>query len=169
MVPQWDSESFQNGIPKWYSKMGVRNQIPNMSFSHLQKAILAQEFLHQASPWHGKMMPGGSPTNVHKCAASSPNEASKPQHFFQGDLVHVLQIGLGTHDTFLDDDTSWGTAFFVNASSHASGEKLRGIGVDPFEECVRNLRSVAEDMDQISIVLGSVGEFAGWGTVFCVP
>ena len=109
-------------------------------------------------------MTGGSPTNVQL------QRLMEPQHLFQGNLVHVLQIGLGTNNTFLDD-TCWGTAFFVNASSHEPGEQLRGIGVDPLEECVLPLRSVAKKkkMDQISMVLGSVGEFAGLGTVFCVP
>ena len=99
----------------------------------------------------------------------------EPQHCFFDALVHVLQIGLGTNNTFLDiDSMSSEAVFFLNAATHASEERLRGIGVDPCAESARPLRRQAERMNQtqdcqISVVQGSVGEFAGLRTVFCLP
>lgn len=87
---------------------------------------------------------------------------------FGGQLVHLLQIGLGNFATFLQKDADW-LDVLAGASSLARGEALRAIGVDPVEECVGPLERMALGMEGASVVLAAVCEEAGLGKLICLP
>ena len=89
---------------------------------------------------------------------------------YEGKLVHVLQIGLGTFGTFLHGDADW-MDVLLEASSRRPGDILKGIGVDPFEESVGPLEqlAIAEKQHSVSIMLAAVGEESGDVKLFCLP
>ena len=87
---------------------------------------------------------------------------------FDGASVHVLQIGLGTCGTFLHAD-SWWLQVLLEASTQGVEEELRGIGVDPVEECVEKAKCLAEGMGGVSLVVAAVSEVSGSGSLFCLP
>ena len=89
---------------------------------------------------------------------------------YEGKLVHVLQIGLGTFGTFLHGDADW-MDVLLEASSRRPGDILKGIGVDPLEESVGPLEqlAIAEKQHSVSVMLAAVGEESGAVKLFCVP
>ena len=87
--------------------------------------------------------------------------------------VHVMQIGLGTYGTFLRPDARW-LQVLLKASTRRSSEALRGIGVDPVEESVGPLESLALRKStrlNASVVHGAVVESTTQSkiSVFCLP
>ena len=89
---------------------------------------------------------------------------------YEGKLVHVLQIGLGTFGTFLHGDADW-MDVLLEASSRRPGDILKGIGVDPVEESAGPLQQLAMKKEQnyVSIMLAAVGEEKGSVPLFCLP
>ena len=61
---------------------------------------------------------------------------------FAWSLVHIVQIGLGRFDTFMDCGVPW-MQTLLEASSRQSFPSLRGIGVDPVEEAVVGFSAAA--------------------------
>ena len=58
------------------------------------------------------------------------------------------------------------------ASSHADGEPLRAIGVDPVDECLAPLEQIVCKMAsgaKVSLVCGAIGESSDSIEVVCVP
>ena len=62
---------------------------------------------------------------------------------YEGTVVHVLQVGLGTFATFLHGDAGW-LRVLLEASTRRGSCVLRGIGVDPVQESAWPLQRVAE-------------------------
>ena len=89
---------------------------------------------------------------------------------YKGKPVHVIQIGLGTFDTFLHDDAAW-IDVLLQATSRRAGDKLKAIGVDPVEESAGPLEqlAIAEKQHSVSIMLAAVGEESGDVKLFCLP
>ena len=87
---------------------------------------------------------------------------------YNGGVVHVLQIGLGTFGTFLHRDTYW-INMLLEASSRLHDEALKGIGVDPVRESVGAFETLARSESHISAVLGAVGEQSGSVSLHCLP
>lgn len=89
---------------------------------------------------------------------------------YKGKPVHVIQIGLGTFDTFLHDDAAW-IDVLLQATSRRAGDKLKAIGVDPVEESAGPLEQLAMEKEQhyVSIMLAAVGEETGTVSLFCLP
>ena len=92
---------------------------------------------------------------------------------YQGQRVHVLQIGLGTYGTFLHRDVSWMEALLA-ATSWRPLQPLKGIGVDPIHEAVGPFEKLAwqrwhEDSSLVSALLAAVAETSGNVSVHCLP
>ena len=92
---------------------------------------------------------------------------------FGGQSVHVMQIGLGTYGTFLQADVAW-LRVLLKATTRRGSQALRGIGVDPVEECVGPLKSLAQRKStslSASVVHGAVVEDPERSEirVFCLP
>jgi len=98
--------------------------------------------------------------------------SSAQRSHFSGSSVHVLQIGLGYFGTFLHRDVPWLEEFLKSVSSHADGEPLRAIGVDPVQECLAPLQKKVSEFGNrtdVSLLCGAIGETSGWIEVICVP
>ena len=96
-----------------------------------------------------------------------------PFRDFGGQSVHVMQIGLGTYGTFLQADVAW-LRVLLKATSRCASQALRGIGVDPVEESVGPLESLALRKStslSASVVRGAVVESPERSEirVFCLP
>mmetsp|Transcript_60137 Transcript_60137/g.160022 ORF Transcript_60137/g.160022 Transcript_60137/m.160022 type:complete len:340 (-) Transcript_60137:135-1154(-) len=89
-------------------------------------------------------------------------------HDFGGSSVHVVQIGLGTNGTFCHTDCSW-VNLLLGASSRGPGEPLRGIGVDPVDECLKPLETFAQALGEVSLVLAAVDYSSGSRALFGLP
>ena len=99
-------------------------------------------------------------------------EARKPLNY-GGEVVHVLQIGLGNFGTFLQQDTYW-VNMLLDATSWKSASwstSLRGIGVDPLVESIAPLQKLARDQSEwnTSLVLGAVAKEKGEMSLWCLP
>ena len=91
------------------------------------------------------------------------------QQDFEGSCVHVLQIGLGTNSTFLQDDSRW-FSWLSGATTRGPGEVLKGIGVDPVREWITALAKRCDGVRvQVSLVVGAVGETCGTRILFALP
>ena len=90
------------------------------------------------------------------------------QHDYGGSVVHVLQIGLGTNSTFLHRDCDW-IDVLLAASSRVGKVTLRGIGVDPVEECLEPLDAIARQLGGVSLVLAAISDSSLPRALFCLP
>ena len=79
---------------------------------------------------------------------------------FQGQRLNVLQIGLGTYGTFLQnlaypDHAHMSIAWLLKAVSDQSNSLL-GVGVEPVPEHIGTLRPCLEDLPNTSLVQAAV-------------
>ena len=88
---------------------------------------------------------------------------------YENDIVHIIQIGLGTYGTFIETE-HW-MDVLLKASSRRPSDKLKAIGVDPVDESAGPLEQLVIDKNEAgaSVMLAAVGETQGNVSLFCLP
>lgn len=105
----------------------------------------------------------------------SPLPATQPYQAlalrdFGGDVVHIMQIGLGTFGTFVrPDEMLWMKQLLESSSWQCSTGALKAIGVDPLEESVGLHQASAEGAAAFSFLLAAIGETKKNVSMFCLP
>ena len=80
----------------------------------------------------------------------------------RGQRLHILQIGLGTFNTFVHnltdpDEEHWNLTWLLGASSNRSKDLL-GVGVEPVPEHVSRLRPALKSLPNASLVQAAIGK-----------
>ena len=86
---------------------------------------------------------------------------------FAWSLVHIVQIGLGRFDTFMDCGVPW-MQTLLEASSRQSFPSLRGIGVDPVEEAAVGFSAAAARYEGVSVLKVAIGDTCGTDFLICL-
>ena len=83
-------------------------------------------------------------------------------HNFQGGRLNILQIGLGTFSTFLqnltDADEAYGELSWLLQASRDSSATLLGIGVEPVPKHVDRLKSRMHLLPNAALVRAAVSK-----------
>jgi hypothetical protein len=84
---------------------------------------------------------------------------------FAGRRVNVVQIGLGTNSTFVQniagpsDQYDEGIGWLLETVSEMSPQHITGVAVEPVPEHVRALRSITEEfLPGVALVQRAIGE-----------
>ena len=92
---------------------------------------------------------------------------------FQGQTVHILQVGLGTFGTFVKPDVRWMRVLLEAPAKGSdcppSEEDLLGIGVDCLEESAGFQEELALTRQGCSVFLAAMDSSAGERTLWCLP
>jgi len=91
---------------------------------------------------------------------------------FQGNRLNILQIGLGTCRTFLQNLTDWeqedeGVTWLMDSASNKS-RTLLGVGVEPVPEHVEWLRQALQHLPNTSLVQAAIGKRSQEVTVYTI-
>ena len=110
---------------------------------------------------------------VSKAVPRLASDHGRSRRDFANHSVHIMQIGLGTYGTFLQRDAPW-MRVLLKATSCRDSQNLRSIGLDPVEEIVRSLETLALRNSRnvnMSLICGAVVDDSQRSTirVFSLP
>ena len=101
------------------------------------------------------------------CSLSTREEAWVPPqvsgvHTFQGQRLHVLQVGLGTFNAFLrnicDKDEEYPLLTWLLQAVGDQSKNLRGVGVEPVSEHIANLQSSLQQLPNSTLVQAAMSK-----------
>lgn len=94
---------------------------------------------------------------------------------FAGRRVNVVQIGLGTNSTFMQnlagpsDEWNDGISWCLEVTSEASPERITGVAVEPMLEHSQALRPIAASLPGVALVQRAIGETDGESMLHMLP
>ena len=91
-----------------------------------------------------------------------------------GGRLHVLQIGLGTYGTFLENAAASGLGhpaikWLLDAVSVDSWPEIVGVGVEPIPEHVSRLKAIVDTLPNTSLVQAAVSSDNSKIMMHCIP
>ena len=83
-------------------------------------------------------------------------------HTFQCQRLHLLQVGLGTFNTFLrntcDKDEEYPLLTWLLQAVGDQSKNLRGVGVEPVSEHIANLQSSLQQLPNSTLVQAAMSK-----------
>ena len=87
---------------------------------------------------------------------------------FNWQAVDIVQIGLGTNQTFIQKDSYFIQGLLEGTDEHGH-KRLTGIGVDPVVECVKGLYRHRRRSGKVALIAGAVARESGTRRIFGLP